>query len=111
MAATPNPTKGRGTAIMKTKALFAISALAMALAAPVSAHHNSPWGTDLEIGDMQGNHEAAIDSLELPTNRMSDMDPADSLMPDGIEPQPNGVSIPDTTPDDALGPVNTPNIP
>ncbi len=95
---------------MKTTYLIAITAMGMALAAPVSAHHNSPWGTELDIGDMQGNHEAAIENLDLPTNRVSDMDPADSNMPDDIDPQPNGVSIPDDLPDDVLGPVNTPNI-
>jgi hypothetical protein len=93
---------------MKTKALFAITALGMALAAPVSAHHNSPWGTDLEIGDMQGNHDEAIATLP-DTGGAREMDPADSQtqMPDDIDPQPNGVRIPDDFP----GPVNTPNIP
>jgi len=93
---------------MKTSYLFAIAAMSTVLAAPVSAHHNSPWGTDLEIGDMQGKHEAAIE--DMPSNGVSNMDPADSNMPGDIDPQPNGVSIPDDLPDDVLGPVNTPNI-
>lgn len=96
---------------MKTSTLIALAAIGVALAAPVSAHHNSPWGEDgIEIGDMQGNHDAAIETLpDTPGTR--EMDPADSLMPDDIVPQPNGVSIPDTVPDDTLGPVNTPNVP
>jgi len=61
---------------------------------------------------MLGNHADAIDNLPVDPNRYDEMDPADAnLIPDGVEPQPNGVNIPDTTPDDALGPVNTPNIP
>jgi hypothetical protein len=91
---------------MKKSYLIAITAMCMALALPVSAHHNSPWEDDvIEIGDMQGNHDAAI--LDLPvTGGSQTMDPADSSMPSGIEPQPNGVSIPAEAPDDALGPVN-----
>jgi len=95
---------------MKASYLIAITTMGMALALPVSAHHNSPWGEDgIEIGDMQGNHDAAIDGLPtLPDTAEGNrtMDPADtvSLMPDDIVPQPNGVSIPD-------GPVSTPNIP
>lgn len=99
---------------MKTKVLFAITALGMALAAPVSAHHNSPWGTDLEIGDMQGNHDAAISTLPdgggAINTPIEPMDPADGQMDlSTIDPQPNGVNIPDS--DDVLGPANTPNIP
>lgn len=98
---------------MKTKYLFAITAIGFALAAPVSAHHNSPWGIDLEIGDMQGNHDAAISTLPdgggAINTPIDPMDPADGQMDSDIVPQPNGVNIPDS--DDVLGPVNTPNIP
>jgi hypothetical protein len=99
---------------MKKSYLIAITAMGMALALPVSAHHNSPFGTDLQIGDMQGNHELAIG--ELPDTNgninmpLEPMDPADGQMDlTTIDPQPNGVNIPDSG--DVLGPVNTPNIP
>jgi hypothetical protein len=97
---------------MKTTTLIALTAIGVAMAAPVSAHHNSPWTEDgIEIGDMLGNHEDAIDGLPTVQNdnmeNSSMLDPADSLMPGDIVPQPNGVNIPD----DPQGPVNTPNIP
>jgi hypothetical protein len=99
---------------MKTSYLFAIAAMSTVLTAPVSAHHNSPWGTEgLEIGDMQGNHDAAISTLPdgggAINTPIDPMDPADGQMDlSTIDPQPNGVNIPDS--DDVLGPVNTPNI-
>jgi hypothetical protein len=99
---------------MKTQILVAITALGMALAAPVSAHDNSPWGEDgIEIGDMQGNHEYAIDELSNGIDGMpSDvaMDPSDGNMDlTTMDPQPNGVNIPDS--DDVLGPVNGASTP
>jgi hypothetical protein len=87
----------------------------MALAAPVSAHHNSPWGEDgIEIGDMQDMHDSAIAEMEEMYNGNTDndaaMDPSDGAMDlDGIDPQPNGVNIPDS--DDVLGPVNGASTP
>lgn len=99
---------------MKTSYLIAITAMGMALALPVSAHHNSPFGTDLQIGDMQGNHEGAIETLPdtggAINTPIDPMDPADGQMDlTTLDPQPNGVNIPDS--EDVLGPVNTPNIP
>lgn len=94
---------------MKTQILVAITAFGMALAAPVSAHHNSPWGEDgIEIGDMQGMHEEAFATASELYNGNTEvdpeMDPADSMMPDDIVPQPEGVNIPDDA--TSSGPVN-----
>jgi hypothetical protein len=95
---------------MKTHYLIAIAAIGAALAAPVSAHHNIPFETDLVIGDMQDNHEEAImalpDTIGAINTPIEPMDPADGQMDfTNIDPQPNGVNIPDS--EDVLGPVNT----
>jgi hypothetical protein len=94
---------------MKTSYLFAITALGVALAAPVSAHDNSPWSVDgIEIGDMQDLHEAAIAEMaELyngNTDNVAELDP--SNMSDDIDPQPNGVDIPDDVLVPGSGPVS-----
>lgn len=83
---------------MRTTYLIATTVIGLALAAPLAAHHNSPFYEDLEIGDMMGRHEDAIDNLNLsgpmdPSNEA----PVDSSgsMPTDIDPQPNGTGIPD----------------
>lgn len=98
---------------MKRTYLIATTAILAVLAAPVAAHHNSPWGEDgIEIGDMQGMHDAMYDLIsdrDLGNTDMGQMmDPADTAnnMPDGIDPQPNGVNIPDDVLVPGSGPVN-----
>ena len=78
---------------MKTTYLITTAVIGLALAAPLAAHHNAPF--ELDIGDMMGRHEAAIDSLvlDMPGSAMGTMDP--SNMPDDLDPQPNGTGIPD----------------
>jgi len=100
---------------MKTTSIIAVTALGLALGTPVSAHHNSPWGEDgIEIGDMQGLHDAAYEAVSTldygNTDMGQAMDPADSLMPDGIDPQPNGVDIPDEVLVPGSGPVSGPSV-
>jgi hypothetical protein len=92
---------------MKTTYLVATAAISAVLAAPVTAHHNSPIYDLIEIGDMMGNHDDAIDNLDQPGggDMTSSMDPADDMsdggmqMPDDLDPQPSGTHIPDELPD------------
>ena len=94
---------------MKPGLLITSAIIGVALVAPVAAHHNSPSGTDLEIGDMMGYHDAAIAELDA-TGSMA-MDPSNAAptdssagsMPEDLDPQPNGTNIPDALPDTASG--------
>lgn len=86
---------------MKKTSLFVAAVIGVALAAPVAAHHNSPF--DLEIGDMMDQHETAINTLMLPDSALGGMDPSNDAptdssggsMPEDLDPQPNGVGVPD----------------
>ena len=83
---------------MKARHFAVIMSLGAAFSMPVAAHHNCAAGDSCpdEIGDVQGNHEAAINGLPdnmgggVPDNTAA-MDPADSAsaVPDdrgGLDP-------------------------
>ncbi len=63
---------------MKKTCIIATAVIGLALAAPLSAHHNCAAGDTCpeDIGDMMGNHEAAIDALG---DMGGQMDPADDV--------------------------------
>ncbi len=101
--------------MMRMTKKLTITAIGMALAASAAAHHNSPFGEDgIDIGDMQGMHDATYDRVSSfdygNTDMGQAMDPADSQMPDGIDPQPSGVDIPDGVLVPGSGPVNGPGV-
>lgn len=82
---------------MKASGLIVLTALGVALALPLAAHHMSPM--DPDIGDMMGNHEDAIDALDPGGNANSDMgwDSADTVPAQGG----TGAGV-DTNPDSGL---------
>jgi hypothetical protein len=66
---------------MKASGLIVLTALGVALALPVAAHHMSPM--DVDIGDMMGMHDDAIDLLDPAGEANSDMgwDSPDAVSP------------------------------
>jgi hypothetical protein len=72
------PVVERGVHAMKKKIVIATAVIGLALAAPVSAHHNCAAGDACpeEIGDLMENHAAAIDELRE-EDMGGQMDPAD----------------------------------
>jgi hypothetical protein len=100
-----------GEDMMRITKRLTTTAIGMALAASAAAHHNSPFGEDgIDIGDMQGMHDATYDRVSSfdygNTDMGQAMDPADGQMPDGIDPQPSGVNIPDDVLVPGSGPVS-----
>lgn len=100
---------------MKTTYLIATTVIGLTLAAPLAAHHNSPF--DIEIGDMMDRHENAIENLNLPDSASGAMDPSNGAptdssggsMPTDLDPQPNGTGIPEDPGTDNGG--NTGGVP
>ena len=84
---------------------IATTVIGLALAAPLAAHHNSPFGEELEIGDAMERHEEAINELVLPDTASGAMDPSNTPSTDMSD----GSRINDANPQpDRIGTVPLP---